>query len=88
MNKTKIAKFVTSVVAGAGTSHIVDGIVKSNVQFDDLNSFGKFQVAVARVVIGSMAAHKTKEFTDARIDNLVTSWQTAQSEATETTTEV
>lgn len=74
MNKTKIVKFATSVVTGAGTSHVIDGIIKTNVNFDDLNSFGKVQVAAARVVIGMMASAKTKEFTDAKIDALVANW--------------
>ena len=77
MNKTKIVKLATSAITGAGVSHIVDGIVKSNVNLDDLNSFGKVQVAAARVVVGLLAASKTKEYTDARIDEIVAGWQEA-----------
>lgn len=77
MNKIKIVKVAASLIAGAGTIQIVDGIVRSNVDFDGLNSFGKFQVAVARVVIGAMASAKTKEYTDAKIDEIVENWQNA-----------
>lgn len=77
MNKTKIVKLTTSVITGAGVSHVVNGVIQTNVNFDDLNSFGKFQVAAARVVVGMMASAKTKEFTDAKIDEIVENWQTA-----------
>lgn len=79
MNKTKIAKFVTSTLVGAGTMHVTDGIIKSNVNPDDLNSFGKFTVAAARVVIGMMAAKQTKQYTDAQIDEMVANWQSVPS---------
>lgn len=81
MNKTKIVKFAASGVVGAGTSHVIDGIVKSNVDFDGLNSFGKFTVVAARITLGFMAGEKTREYTDAKIDAFVANWQTAKSDA-------
>lgn len=83
MNKTKIVKFVTSSIVGAGTMHVTDGIIKTNVHFDDLNSFGKFTVAAARVALGMMAAAKTKQYTDAQIDELLANWQSNHPLSTE-----
>jgi hypothetical protein len=79
MNKTKVAKFATSTIVGAGVHHITDGIVNSNVNFGDLNSFGKFTVAAARVAIGFAAAATMKKHTDAQIDQLIAAWNTMPS---------
>ena len=78
INKTAVAKFVTSTIVGAGTMHVTDGIIKNNVNLDDLNSFGKFTVAASKVVVGMMAARQTKQFTDAEIDALVANWQSVE----------
>lgn len=86
MNKTKIVKLATSAFVGAGASHVVDGIVQNNVNFDNLNRFCVFQVAAARVVLGFVVAAKTKEYTDARIDEVVDAWNEIRSDE-ETTTE-
>ena len=79
MNKTKVAKFATSLIIGAGTHHIIDGIVNSNVNFDGLNSFSKFTVAAARIAIDCTAAAMVKEQTDAQIDKLIEQWNTSTS---------
>lgn len=71
MNKTKIVKFAISTITGAGTHHVTNGIIKNNVDLDDLNSFGKFTVGAANAVIATMAAAKTKEYTDAQVDEFV-----------------
>jgi hypothetical protein len=86
MNKTRIAKTATSLIVGAGVHHVTDGIINSNVDFGGLNSFGKFTVAAARVVVSSMAASKTREYTDGQIDQLIEAWNTARP-TTEDTTE-
>lgn len=63
LNVTKLA---VSAVVGSGTSKIVAAIIKNNVSPEKLTD--KVAIAGATFAFGAMAAAKTKEFTDAQID--------------------
>lgn len=68
MNKLDIAKLAISAVVGAGTTKIVVAIIKNNVQPDKITE--KVAVASAAFVLGSMAADASKQYTDAKIDEI------------------
>lgn len=86
MNKIKIVKFATSTIVGAGTSTITDAIIKNNIDYDSLNRFGVIQVFAARVVIGMMASSATREYTNAKIDEMVANLTPDQSDSEENPT--
>ena len=77
MNKTAAFKLVTRIVVGAGTTTISNSIIRNNVSPD--NIFQTVSVAVASVVIGSMASEATKSHTDAKIDEVVEAWKGVRS---------
>lgn len=69
MNTVQIAKAATKFIVGAGTSKIVHTIIKNNV--DPQNTYDTVTVFAGSLVIGSMAANATQEYTDAKIDKFV-----------------
>lgn len=73
MTKIEIAKTLTSVVVGAGTTKIVAGIVRHNT--DPETVADKVTILSGSFVLGSMVADATKKYTDARIDEVVDWWQ-------------
>lgn len=68
MKKLDIAKNVVTFIVGAGTSQIAHGIIQNNVTPEKTTD--KVAVKVASVVIGSMAADATSEYTGAKIDKM------------------
>ena len=83
MQKIEIIKTVTRFVVGAGTSKIVDGIVRNNT--DAKNIYEKIAIGVAGIVAGAMAADAAKEYTDAQIDEIADWWNNRNSVKTEET---
>lgn len=72
MTKIKLAKGVVNFVVGMGTSKIVADIIRNNT--DPKNIVDNVSMFSAALVIGSMAADATREYTDTKIDELVTWW--------------
>jgi len=66
MTKLELTKTVASFVIGAGTSKIVHSIIQNNT--DPENAAETVAISGASVVIGMMAAEKTKNYTDTMID--------------------
>ena len=80
MNKLTAAKLVARIIVGSGTTTISNSIIKNNV--DPANAIEKISVAVASVVVGSMASEAAKSHTDAKIDAVVAAWNTSKSKTT------
>lgn len=70
MTKTDIAKTVTNLVVGAGTTRIVTQIIKNNT--DPQTVTDQVTMTAGAVVLGSMAADASKEYTSAKIDQITT----------------
>lgn len=77
MNKLATAKLVARVIVGAGTTTVTKSIIQNNVT--PSNKIELISVAVASVVIGSMASEATKSHTDAKIDSFVAAWNNSKS---------
>jgi heme O synthase-like polyprenyltransferase len=73
MNKLNVFKFGTRLIVGVGTTSIAKSIIRNNVA--PSNRFEAISIAVASVVIGSMASTATKDYTDAQIDEVVEAWK-------------
>lgn len=82
MTKLATFKLVARIIVGAGTTTISKSIIDNNVAGGSLPE--RVGVAVASVVIGSMASEATKSHTDARIDQAVALWNETRSENTTT----
>jgi hypothetical protein len=72
MTKTEFAKAFAAVVVGFGTSGLVKQIIKNNVNPDSVSD--KAAVLIGSYVLGAMAADAAKDWTDARIDELIAQW--------------
>lgn len=72
MNKLTVFKLAARIIVGAGTTTISNSIIKNNV--NPANTIEQISVAVASVVVGSMASEATKSHTDAKIDAVVEAW--------------
>lgn len=81
MKKIDIAKRVTSIVVGIGTSAVVSGVIKTNVPVSNLPM--KVAVLVTSAVIGSMASRATTKHSDEMIDEIVTQWHQITESETE-----
>lgn len=81
MNKTKVFKFATRIVVGIGTTTVSNSIIRNNVT--PSNPVEAVSVAVASLVIGSMATEATKSHTERKIDEFLATWNHAKSESTE-----
>jgi hypothetical protein len=68
MNKLQITKTVTSTIVGVGTGKIVATIIQNNVHPETTTD--KVAVAAASFALGSMIADKTREYTNAKIDEI------------------
>lgn len=68
MHPTKIIKIVVSTVVGAGTTKIVNDIISSNVDTENVKD--KVTVSTASFVVGAMVAERTKSWTDHQIDEI------------------
>lgn len=73
MNKIEITKKVVSLVVGLGTTKIVNDIVENNTNTERVTD--KVAVKAGSVVIGSMVADKTSEYTDTKIDEMAAWWR-------------
>lgn len=73
MTKLELIKNTASIIVGVGTTKIVTAIIANNVPQEKLTD--KVTVTGAGVVIGSMVADKTKEYTDAQIELAATWWK-------------
>lgn len=82
MNKINAVKLIARVIVGAGTTTVTKSIIQNNVT--PSNKIEAISVAVASVVIGSMASEATKSHTDARIDQVVERFA-AKTESTDAT---
>jgi hypothetical protein len=74
MTKLDLAKTAVTFVVGAGTTKIVGGIIKNNVSPE--NAADTVAVTSATLVIGMMAADRTKKYTDALIDETIVWFKT------------
>lgn len=81
--KTQIAKFITVGAVGTGTNTIVKQIIDSNVE--TTNIYQRVTVGAASFVISAMTTAKTKEFTDAGIDQLIENWNKVEEPKAEVT---
>lgn len=68
----KIVKFVVTALVGIGTKKIVEAIIDNNIEPDKL--YGKVTVNTASWVITGMATESTKNYTDAKVDELFATW--------------
>ena len=73
MKKIDIAKRVTSIVVGIGTSAVVKGIIERNVAPSNLPM--NVAVYATAIVIGSMASRATAKHSEEMIDDIVTQWK-------------
>jgi len=73
-NKTEIAKTIVGFVVGAGVSRIARTIIHQN-HHDEERLHNRVMVESASIVIGMMAAEASKNYTDAKIDELVSWWE-------------
>lgn len=71
--KTDVAKAVTGFVIGACTTTVVRALIRQNVALD--KTADKVALAVGTYVLGAIAADATKEWTDAKIDELIEQYQ-------------
>ena len=71
-NKIALAKNAVSFVVGAGVTKIVHAIIANNVQ--PTKPVDQVTVTAASIVLGSLVADKTKDYTDAKIDEIVEWW--------------
>lgn len=73
MTKLDFTKAVVSTIVGIGTASIVTSICSNNTNPDTVPS--KVAVGSATVVVGWIAADVTKQYTDAKIDELANWWK-------------
>lgn len=72
MSKLSIVKGAINIVVGLGTSKIVADIIRNNT--NPTTVVDKVSTVSAAFVIGSMVGDATKEYTDAKIDEIVAWW--------------
>lgn len=77
MTRLELAKQAVSIVVSLGTSKIVKDIIKHNVETETVQQ--KVTVGSASVALGFMVGDATSNYTDAKIDQLVTLWRKARS---------
>lgn len=70
MNKLSIVKTVVKTVVGVGAGKIVSDVIKAHVVPTSI--LDQVTVATAGVVLGSMVADVAAEYTDAKVDEVVT----------------
>jgi len=72
MNKTDLAKAVTSFVVGSATATVVRQIIQNNT--DPEKVVDKAAVIIGSYVLGCIAADASKKWTDTKIDEVVAQW--------------
>lgn len=75
MTKTDIVKAVVGWTVAAGTSLIVKGIIENNTAPEKLTQ--RVAIAAASIAIGGIAKDATRKYTDAQIDWLIDTWNSA-----------
>ena len=73
--KTEIAKTIVGFVVGVGASRIAKNVIDKNTDEEE-RLHNRVAVHSATVVVGFMAADATREYTDAKIDEIVNWWTT------------
>lgn len=68
MTKLEIAKSAAKFIVGAGTATIIRTIISNNVQPDDIAQ--KVTVTAGSIMLGSLVADVTSQYTAAQIDKL------------------
>ena len=69
-DKTAVLKNLVSFVVGYGTMRIVSGAIQNNTDTEGKVK-DRLAVGASSFVLGAIAAEKTREWTDRRIDSLV-----------------
>ena len=72
MTKIDIAKRVVSTVVGLGATKVVNSIIVNNTNPKTVTD--TVTIASASFVLGSMVADRTREYTDAKIDEAHKWW--------------
>lgn len=74
MTKLDLTKSVINFIVGAGTTKIVSQVVQNNT--NPKNAAENAQLVAGSVVLGCMAADATREYTNAKIDEIADWWKT------------
>jgi hypothetical protein len=74
MTKTDFAKGAAALIVGFATNSVVKEIIKNNTSPDKVAD--KAAIVIAGYVLGAIAADASKNWTDAKIDELVDWWTT------------
>ena len=77
IDKTLVAKRVTSLVVGAGVSNIVRSVIEKNVDVE--NRIDNVTVTAATLSLSMMISDLTRNYTDTKIDAVVATYQRARS---------
>jgi hypothetical protein len=73
MDKIGFAKKAVSLIVGVGVGKIVGAIVKNNVS--PSNPVDTVAVTAGAFVLGAMVADWTEDYTNAKIDKIVSWWK-------------
>ncbi|ADD81064.1 gp066 [Rhodococcus phage ReqiPoco6] len=74
MTKLEMLKLAVSSIVGVGTSKIVRSIIANNVEID--SPVDQVTVTAGSFVVGAMVADASKDYTDAKIDEIVEIFKT------------
>ena len=74
MTKIELTKIAVNIVVGTGTSKIVHNIIKHNATPE--NTVDLVTMTAGSLVLGSMAADASKQYTSAKIDEIADWWKT------------
>lgn len=85
MNARTVTKKITAVVVGLGTSKITADIITKHAQPNNLVQ--GVTIVVASVFIGMMAADKTSQYTETKIDEMFDWFDQTKSELKKTDTQ-
>jgi hypothetical protein len=77
MNKLAVVKLVASTIVGSGTTSISSQIIQNNT--NPTTVIAKITNGAGAVVIGMIAAERTREYTGTKIDEIVAAWNAVQS---------
>lgn len=74
-SKIEITKTVVSFIVGVGATRIAKAIIDNNTE-DEEKLHNRVAINSASLVLGAMAAERAKDYTDAKIDEIVEFWDT------------
>lgn len=72
MNKIELIKTATNIVVGSGVVKISHSIIRNNVRPE--NVVDQATVIAGSIVLGQMAADASKNYTNAKIDEIASWW--------------